>query len=284
MKKIWIACAVMAAFSLNAQVKTPAPSPKATVDQVVGLTDVEVVYSRPSAKGRTVFGDLVPFGKVWRAGANANTTISFSEDVTIEGKTLAKGKYALFVNPKAESWDVYFYSKTDNWGTPETWNDADVALKTNAKTMMLNHPVETFTIGIGTLSNDSGSIDISWERTMVSIKFDVPTSKVALASIETTLSGGSATERDYFSSAQYLYQSNGDLNKALTYVNKAVELNKDKDKPFWYLRQKSLIQAKLGDKKGAIETAKLSLAGAEKANNGDYVKMNRDSIAEWGKK
>ena len=284
MKKIWIACAVLAAFSLNAQVKTPAPSPKATVDQVVGLTDVEIVYSRPSAKGRTIFGDLVPFGKVWRAGANANTTVSFSEDVTIEGKTLAKGKYALYVNPKAESWDVYFYSKTDNWGTPETWNDADVALKANAKTIMLNHPVETFTIGVGTLSNDSGTIDISWERTMVSIKFDVPTSKVALASIESTLSGANATERDYFSAAQYLYQSNGDLNKALTYVNKAVELNKDKDKPFWYLRQKSLIQAKLGDKKGAIETAKLSLAGAEKANNGDYVKMNRDSIAEWGKK
>lgn len=284
MKKIWIAFAVMTAFSLNAQVKTPAPSPKATVDQVVGLTDVEVVYSRPSAKGRTVFGDLVPFGKVWRTGANANTTISFSEDVTIEGKTLAKGKYALYVNPKAESWDVYFYSKTDNWGTPETWNDADVALKTSAQTIMINHPVETFTIGIGTLSNDAGTIDISWERTMVSIKFEVPTSKVALASIESTLSGASATERDYFSAAQYLYQSNGDLNKALAYANKAVELNKDKDKPFWYLRQKSLIQAKLGDKKGAIETAKLSMAGAEKANNADYVKMNRESIAEWGKK
>src|SRR4051812_49394678 len=106
MKKIIIALAIfMASYAAQAQVKTPQPSPKATVQQVVGLTDVTIEYSRPSMKGRTIFGDLVPFGKLWRTGANANTTISFSEDVTIDGKTLKKGKYALYTTPKAENWE-----------------------------------------------------------------------------------------------------------------------------------------------------------------------------------
>ena len=118
---------------------------------------------------------------------------------------------------------------------------------------------------------------------MVSVKFEVPTQKTALASIEKTLAG--ATAGDYFSAAQYYFQSNGDLNKALEYVNKATSMTKaGADIPFWYLRQKSLIQAKLGDKAGAIATAKLSLAGAEKEKNNDYVKMNNDSIKEWNKK
>lgn len=272
--------AVTAAFSINAQVKTPAPSPMGKVTQVVGLTDVEIAYSRPSMKGRTIFGDLVPFGKVWRAGANGNSTISFSEDVTIDGKTLKKGKYALFVTPKAESWDVFFYSNTDNWGVPENWSDANVALKTTVKTEMLNRPVETWTIAVNGLDNNYGMLEFSWEKTLVAVKFEVPTAKTAMASIEKALNGPAAS--DYFSAAQYYYQSNGDMNKALTYINKALELNKDK--PFWYSRQKSLIQAKLGDKKGAIETAQVSLAAAEKANNADYVKMNRESIAEWSKK
>jgi tetratricopeptide (TPR) repeat protein len=117
---------------------------------------------------------------------------------------------------------------------------------------------------------------------MVSVKFEVPTQKAAIASINKVLAG--PTAGDYFSSAQYFYQSEGDLNKALEYVNKAISMAKADDVPFWHLRLKSLIQAKLGNKSGAIETARLSLAGAEKANNGDYVKMNNDSIKEWSKK
>jgi tetratricopeptide (TPR) repeat protein len=123
-------------------------------------------------------------------------------------------------------------------------------------------------------------LEFSWEKTLAAVKFEVPTAKTAMASIEKALGGPSAA--DYFSAAQYYYQSNGDLNKALTFVNKALELNKDK--PFWYSRQKSLIQAKLGDKRGAIETANMSLAAAKAANNTDYVKMNQESIAEWSKK
>jgi len=281
MKKILLVLAVvMAGFSVEAQVKTPQPSPFATVKQVVGLTDVEVDYSRPGMKGRTIFGDLVPFGKLWRTGANANTLISFSEDVVIDGKTLKKGKYSLYTTPKADNWEIVFYTDTDNWGNPENWSDAKVALKANAKPESLNRNVESLTIGINNLDNNYGNIEISWEKTLVSLKFEVPTQKTAMESIEKALAG--PTANDYFASAQYFYQSNADLSKALAYVNKALELSKEK--PFWYNRLKSLIQAKLGDKKGAIETAKLSLAAATAAKNNDYVKMNNDSIAEWSKK
>jgi Protein of unknown function (DUF2911) len=284
MKKIILLLAMMIAnFVLEAQVKTPQPSPKASFEQVVGLTNVDVVYSRPSAKGRNVFGDLVPYGKLWRTGANANTTISFSEDVTIGGKILKKGNYALFTTPKADVWEVIFYSDTENWGTPEKFDDTKVALKTTAVPENLSKKVETFTINIGSLDNDAAQLEISWEKTMISVKFEVPTKKTAIASIEKTLAG--PTAGDYFSAGQYFNQSNGDMTKALEFVNKAISMTASgKDVPYWYQRQKSLIQAKLNDKKGAIETAKLSLAGAIKDDNQDYVKMNNDSIVEWSKK
>lgn len=271
---------MIASYTIEAQVKIPQASPKASVIQKVGLTDVEIDYNRPSMKGRVIFGDLVPFDKVWRTGANENTVISFSEDVVINGTTLKKGKYSIYTIPNADNWEVIFYATTDNWGNPETWDEAKVVLKVNAKPEVLNRNIETFTIAINNVDNNFANLEFSWEKTLVAVKFEVPTQKVALASIDKTLAGPAAT--DYFSAAQYFYQSNGDLNKALSYVNKAYEMH-DK-KPYWYTRLKSQIQAKLGDKKGAIETAKVSLAAAQAAKNEDYVKMNQDSIADWSKK
>lgn len=284
MKKIIVLLAMMIAnFAAEAQVRTPQASPKSTTHQTVGLTEVELDYSRPSAKGRTVFGDLVPFGKLWRAGANQNSMVSFSEDVVITGKTLKKGKYALFITPKADSWDIMFYTDTDNWGLPENWDENKVAVRATVKPVALATNVETFTIGINNITNDNATLDFAWEKTGASVKFDVPTQATALASIEKALAGPTAA--DYYAAAQYFYQSNGDTTKALDYINKSFAMAKPgAELPFWQLRMKSLIQAKLGDKKGAVETAKLSLIGAEKAKNADYVKMNNDSIKEWSKK
>jgi len=278
-KIIFVLAMMIANYAIEAQVKTPQASPKSTITQVVGLTNVEIVYSRPSAKGRDVFNNLVPFGKLWRTGANENTTITFSDDVVIDGKTLPKGKYALYTTPRADNWEIVFYSNTNNWGNPETWDETKVALRTNAKPEMLGRNVESFTIGINNLDNNFAHLEISWEKTLVAIKFEVPTEKIATASIEKALAG--PTAGDYYASAQYLFQSNGDITKALTYIDKALDMSKDK--PFYYFRLKSLIQAKQGDKKGAIETAKISLVAAEAAKNQDYVKMNKDSISEWSK-
>jgi hypothetical protein len=280
MKNIFIVLSlIISQFSIQAQVKTPQASPKATLNQVVGLTDVEIVYSRPSARGRAVFGNLVPFGQLWRTGANENTTISFSEDVVIDGKTLKKGKYALYTVPNIQSWEVIFYSTTDNWGTPKEFDESKVALRTKVAEEALPKAIETFTIGINGIDANYGFLEISWENSYVALKFEVPTKKMAIESIEKSLAGPSAG--DYYAAAQYYFQSNGDIDTARTYIDKAVELSKEV--PFFYLRLKSLIQAKQGDLKGAIETAKWSLTASEAAGNQDYVKMNKDSISEWSK-
>lgn len=280
MKKILIALAIiLAPFATEAQIKTPQASPKGYIKQTVGLTDVEVTYSRPGARGRAVFGNLVPFGKLWRTGANENTIINFGDDVVIDGKTLKKGKYSIYTIPKIESWEVIFYLSTDNWGLPENWNEAYVVLRTTVKEDALPTPVETFTIGINGLDQNFAYLEMAWENSHVALKFEVPTSKIATASIQKTLAG--PTWNDYYAASQYLFQSNGNMISARDYVDKALEMSTDK--PYYLTRLKSLIQAKQGDKAGAIETAKISLAAAEAANNQDYVKMNKDSISEWSR-
>nr|BFF40718.1 DUF2911 domain-containing protein [Tenacibaculum mesophilum] len=278
MKKILLSLFVVAiSTSINAQLKTPAPSPSAKLEQNVGLTDVTVEYSRPSMKGRTIFGDLVPYGKVWRTGANQNTKVSFSDDVTIDGKILKKGTYALYTKPGKDSWEVIFYSDTNNWGTPKKWDDSKVAVSTTAKVEAMPMKIETFTMSIDDLTNDSAVLGILWENAYVGVKFNTPTDKAVEKSIAQVMRGPSAN--DYFSSAVYYLQEGKDINKAKNWINKAVDMTKDQPR-FWYLRQQSLILAKAGDKKGALKAAKASLAGAEKAGNADYVKMNKEFIAE----
>ena len=269
---------MFAAITLQAQVQAPQPSPHAKIWQKVGLTDVTVEYSRPSMRGREIFGDLVPFDKKWRTGANENTTITFSDDVKIDGETLSKGTYSIYSVPGKKSWEIMFYKKTDNWGLPQEWDNAQVALSTKAEVNKMPINMETFTIVIDELKNNSAVFNMLWENTVVSFTFEVPTEEKTMASIETALNGPSA--RDYYAAADYYYSSDKDLNQALTWINKAVE--GQENAPFWMLRKKSLIEAKLGKKKDAIKTAKASLKAAKAAGNDDYVKMNEDSLKEWG--
>jgi hypothetical protein len=177
MKKLYFLLLFLSvgSFSLLAQIKTPAASPSGSFKQAVGLTEVEVEYSRPSAKGRQIFGadGLVMYGKMWRTGANASTKISFSDDVKIEGKSLKAGKYALYTVPGADSWDIIFYSSFGNWGLPQTYNEADEALRVQVKPAMLSNNVETFTIQLANLSNEGATLEISWEKTLVPVKIEV---------------------------------------------------------------------------------------------------------------
>lgn len=281
MKKVIVLSLLLITGISSAQISIPQASPISKVNQTVGLTEISVDYHRPSAKGRAVYGELVPYGKNWRTGANENTTITFSQDVIIDGKPLAQGTYALYTTPKADAWDIIFYKDIHNWGLPEEWSDEKIALKTSAKPESLNRLVETFTISFNNVTTESTNLELSWEKTLVSIKIEVPTQKIVLKTIEDTMDGPSANE--YYTCSQYYYQSNTDLNKALTWINQGIALSADKV-PFWYYRLKSLIQFKLGDKKGAIESAKLSLAGATAEKNEDYIKQNKDSIELWSKK
>lgn len=277
-KKFFIALLFVGVISANAQIKTPAPSPFSKVEQVVGLTDVTLEYYRPAMRGRTIFGDLVPFDKIWRTGANARTKITFSDDVTIEGDTLKKGTYAIFTKPAADSWEVYFYTDYAGGGAPRNWDDSKVALKTTAKTESMPMPVQSFTMSFDDLTDASGVIGMLWENTYVGVKFNVPTDAIASKSIESVMSGPSAN--DYNNAASYYRKNGKDLKQALIWSTKATELNKS---AFWMMREKSLIHAAMGDKKGAIEAAKKSMEVAEKAGNAAYVKMNKESIANWSK-
>jgi hypothetical protein len=271
---------VAIAISMQAQIKTPAPSPSAEIEQVVGLTEVEVEYSRPSMRGRTIFGDLVPFDKLWRTGANARTKISFSTDVTINDKELKEGTYGLLTIPKEESWEIIFYTDADGGGAPAELDQAKVALTVTAKSNPMNFKMETFTIGFGDLADPSSAkMYIMWEQTSVGIKIGVPTDKITMKSIESTMAGPSNS--DYYQAAVYYLNSGKDLNQAKEWIDKAISGNDNP--PFWQLRQQSLIYAAVGDKKGAIACANKSLAASEKAGNADYVKMNKESIAEWSK-
>jgi len=278
-KLVLFAFALTLMFSVNAQVETPQPSPLTKIEQKVGLTDVTLEYSRPSMKGRKIFGDLVPYGKMWRAGANKNTMITFSDDVSVGGNNLKAGSYAIFVAPNEESWDVVFYSDTNNWGTPSEWDESKVAAKTTAKIYKMPMDVETWTIGFDDLTNSSVNVGFIWENTYAAVTVKVPTSTKVTASIDKIMSGPSAN--DYYSAAVYNLSEGKDLDKAMMWIDKAVEMTKDQPR-FWFLRQQSLIHAKNGDKKGAIAAAKKSLEGAQKAENDDYIKMNKESLKEWG--
>lgn len=261
-----------------AQVKTPAASPFAKMEQQVGLTDVTIEYSRPSMKGRTIFGNLVPYGKLWRTGANARTKITFSDDVTISGKELKKGTYALFTIPNQSQWDIILYTEHQGSGAPSELDESKIAARFNATPLETSRARETFTIEIGDLSNQGGTISLLWEKVRVPINFTVPTDLIVMASIDRAMSGPATA--DYYAAAVYFYEEGKDMAKAKEWIDKAMAGNDNP--PFWQLRQKSLIYAKAGDKKGAIEAARKSLAAAQKAGNDDYVKMNKDSLKEWG--
>ena len=280
MKKIMLLVAIFATSLITyAQIQTPAPSPFAKVEQTVGLTDVTLEYSRPNMRGRTIFGDLVPYGEVWRTGANQRTKITFSDDVVIAGQTLKAGTYAIFTKPSEKSWEVYFYTDYAGGGAPQNWDESKVAAKVTADVYPIPMNIETFTIGFDDLTSSSASLGMMWEQAYVPVKIEVPTDKMVSASIDKTMKGPAAF--DYYSAAVYYLQEGKDINQAKTWIDKAISMAGDKV-PFWQLRQQSLIYAKAGDKKGAIAAAKKSLAAAEEAGNSDYVKMNKDSLKEWG--
>lgn len=277
LKKFFILLLIVGLTStVNAQIKTPQPSPAAKLEQVVGLTNVSLEYSRPAMRGRVIYGGLVPYGKVWRTGANANTKITFGDNVTIDGQELKKGTYAIYTIPNENSWEVLFYSDANNWGTPQNWDETKVAAKTTIQVEVIDAKIESFTLIIADIKSGSAVLGILWDNIYVGVPFEVPTDKIASKSIEMVMNGPSGN--DYFQAASYYHTEGKDLKQALAWMNKAIE----GDNPqFWYLRRMSLIQADMGDKAGAIATAKRSLEAAEKANNADYVKMNKESIAEW---
>lgn len=262
-----------------AQIQTPQPSPSTTLEQVVGLTEVKIEYSRPAMRGRTIMGDLVPYGNLWRTGANKNTTLSFSDPVTVGGQALAAGTYALFTRPGKSLWEVFFYTETENWGTPQEWQSKSVAAVIEVPTQSLAEPVESFSISIGELTNIGANIHLSWENTRVTLPLEVPTDEKTMASIKETMKG-TPKAGDLYQAAVYYRESGRDLQTAKKWIAKAIEMEPGK---YWMFRQQALILADLNEKEEAIKAAQSSLELAEKAGNQDYVRLNTKSIEEWSK-
>lgn len=274
MKKLIVS--VLAMFGLfggiQAQsLRTPAASPSTTVKQDFALSSIELSYSRPAVKGRVIFGDLVPYGKIWRTGANNATTITFGEDVTVGGKAVKAGKYGLLTIPGQTEWTVIISRQTDVTSPASYKPDQDVA-RISAAPTTLAKSAENFTIQIGNIQPGSCELSIMWDRTAVSVPITADVETQVMKQIDRLVINDS---KPYFPAAMYYMENNKDLNMALEWFNKAAQ---NDPKAFWVFHQKANCLAKLGRKAEAIETAQKSMALAQEAKNDDYVKLNQDLI------
>jgi tetratricopeptide (TPR) repeat protein len=270
MKKLLFACTILfAATMASAQVKMPAPSSTQTIKQDFALGNIELTYSRPSIKGRKIFGDLVPFDAVWRTGANGATIVKFNDAVEIAGKKIDTGSYALYTIPNATSWEVILNKGTSNWGTNGYKETDDVVrFKVAPKTMATS--VETFSMQFANILPESCELHIMWDKTAIAIPIKALIKDRLRASIEKALTG---EKKPYWQAAQFYNEYDKNNEKALANITSAVEAN---PKAYWMFLYKAKIELAMGNKKAAMESSKKSLELAKTDDNQDYVKMNED--------
>jgi Protein of unknown function (DUF2911) len=271
-KALFILSIVLTAAFTNAQtLTTPQPSPTQTIKQNFGVGSIELNYSRPAKKDRKVMGDLVPFGKVWRTGANAATTLTFSDDVTIGGKEVKAGKYGLLTIPDAGKWTIII-SKDATVNQPASYKTENDVVRVEANTMSLPSVVENFTINFADITGSSCNIQLMWENTAVQFAVTAGTDAKVMGQIDNLMN---KDNKPYFNAAAYYYDNGKDLKQALSWVNKALETNKE---AFWMYLLKARILKKTGDVAGSKAAATLCKDFATKAKNDDYVKMAGDLL------
>ncbi len=259
------------------QISTPSPSPAATLTQMVGLTKVEFEYSRPSVKGRTIFGDLVPFDAIWRTGANGATKVTFSSDVKLEGNSVTAGSYALYTIPGESSWTVMLYNDLSLGGNVGSYKAENEALRFKVTPQSMPFSAESFVINMDNLTANSATIYLIWDKTMVPINLEVLDDAKVMASIERVMAGPGAN--DYYQAAMYYYQTDRDIDQALVWIDLALEKGGDR---YWIMTNKARILGKMGNKKEATTVARRAKEMAKEAGNEDYVKINDGLIKEFG--
>lgn len=267
---------LMLAPNLPAQTPTiefPAASPACTIKQRVGLTDIEISYSRPGVKGRTIFGSLVPYGQVWRTGANQATKITFSTAVKLNGTDIPAGTYALFTIPGEDEWTIIINKGAAQWGAFQ-YNQKDDVARFQARSVAIGLPIETFTIEFNAIHDDSARINLVWDRTVVPIKVEKDLTSTLVPQIEAVMASD-AKKKPYFEAAKFYYDHGQDLQKASKWVDAAIA----EREAHYIVYLKAEILAKLGDKEGAIAAAKRSTELAIQAKDTGYVKLNDDLIA-----
>lgn len=275
MKKIILSIATVAALILtahtaDAQVKLPPASSTQTITQGLGIKNVKLTYQRPNIKARTIFGELVPFGQVWRTGANNIPTITFEDEVTIEGHKVAAGTYGIFSIPNANQWTIVLSKNANQWGSYQYKQEEDI-LRFDVKPSKTNHKVESFTMNFEDITPNSAKLTLSWDHTKVGFNIVTDQTKEIMASIEQAMQ---SEKKPYFQAAQYYFNNNLDIKKAAEWANAADQGNSAPHIKYW----KSLILNKAGDKAGAKKAAQEGIEMAKKANNQEYVKLNTQAL------
>ncbi len=277
MKKVlFTSLAALCLFVAEAQLKTPAPSPTQTIKQDFGLGSIELSYSRPSVKGRKIFGDLVPFGNVWRTGANSATTLTFSDEVTIGGKKIPAGKYGLLSIPDKNNWTLIISRQTDVTSPAAYKQESDV-IRVEVNSMKMDDKMESFTMQFANVKPTSCELHIMWENTAVALPINTDVETKVMAQIDQLMN---KDNRPYFNAAMYYMDNGKDLNVALGWFDKGVEQNPG---AFWIQHQRANCLAKLGRKAEAKAAAEKSKELAAAAKNDDYVKLNDKLLAELNK-
>ncbi len=258
--------------------KFPAPSPAAKVSQTVGLTDIDIVYSRPALRGRQAFGNLAPYGEVWRTGANSSTKITFSSPVVFGGTEVPAGTYALYSVPGMKSWEVILSRNTELWGSYGYVPDQEAA-RVTVTPVKLSAPVESFTLSIDDVVDDAATLNLTWENVRVPVVIEADTKPILLPQIKAVMASD-AEKKPYFMAAMYLYSEGVMLDQAAEWINEAAKLQPD---AFWLIYRQGLVLAAAGDKAGAKAAAMKSLAMLEKMDEGEikaeYTRLNEALLA-----
>lgn len=288
MKKIAFFILVVCFYHGFSQINHPKASPLSKIEQTVGLSKITITYSRPAARGRTIFGNradgqlaLVPYGRIWRVGANESTKITFDSEVNILGNSLSKGTYALYAFPEANEWQLVFHNNITHWGDGRTaYNPEEDALRVIVYPKQTLNYQENFLISFDDITHHTATLNLHWAGTEVSLPMTFNTQELMEAQIDEELKGN-PTAQTYYEIARYYQEQDSNLPQALTYLNKAIELGGD---TYYFHRVKSLVQAKLGDYKGAIQSAEKSLEIANSLGKDEFVRMNRKNSIDWNEK
>ena len=272
MKKILFIIAIaLYNFTFAQTLTTPQPSTTQTIKQNFALAAIELSYSRPNIKGRSVIGNLVPFGKVWRTGANGATTLTFGDDVTIGDKKIPAGKYGLLSIPDKENWTLIITKQTDVTSAA-AYKETEDVVRVNVKPMITANKVETFTIQFANVKSNTCELQLMWENTAVTLPISTDVDAKVMSQINNIMTKDNLP---YFNAAMYYMENGKDLNQALSWFNKGIQQNPD---AFYMYHQKANCLAKLGKKQEAIATATKSIELATAAKNSDYIKLNEDLI------
>ncbi len=271
---LFLAFGMFSMTSVAQKITVPAPSPLQTLTQKFGLGEVTVEYSRPFAKGRTIFGDIVPYGKVWRTGANGTTKITFTDNIKIEGKEVKAGTYGLYSIPNKEYWEVMLYSDLTLNGNVAEYKTENEVARFKVKTTKTAVKVESFTIGIDNVAPTEATLSFMWENTAVSLKLTTDIDDRVMKSIDESIK---SDKPEYFRAAGYYFENGKDLNQALTWVNKATDEN---PKAFYMFLLKAKIEYALKDKAAGKASAEKTIALAKEAKNDDYVALANKLIAD----